>query len=225
LGPPRYVAAGVLSFGYRQSNLERVDLTPEVLLYAYAQGVFPMAHPEEDGAIYWYAPEPRGILPLDSFHVPKNLARLVRRSTFEVTADRDFEAVMQACAEPQSGREQSWISDELIGLYTALHRRGHAHSLEIWRDGKLAGGLYGVSLGAAFFGESMFSRETDASKVALVHLVERLRRGGFTLLDIQFITEHLRQFGAIEIPRDEYERRLDEAKQLKADWNAIARDA
>ncbi|MEM1041260.1 MAG: leucyl/phenylalanyl-tRNA--protein transferase [Bacteroidota bacterium] len=194
-------------------------LTPDLLLYAYRRGLFPMADPDEGDAVYWYAPDPRGVLPLGGFHVPKNLAKLVRRAAFEVTADRAFEAVMRACAAPAPDRETTWISDEVVAAYTALHRLGFGHSVECWQEGELVGGLYGVALGGAFFGESMFHRARDASKVALVHLVRRLRQGGFRLLDVQFVTPHLARFGAVEIPRTEYERRLAEALAVKARWD------
>ncbi len=173
-----------------------------------------MADPDEGDAIYWYAPDPRAIIPLDTFYVSKNLAKLVRRGIFEIRYDTAFEAVMRGCAN----REKTWISEEIITAYTALHHLGFAHSVECWKDGHLAGGLYGVALGGAFFGESMFTRVRDASKVALVHLVERLRQNGFVLLDTQFITPHLARFGAVEIPRNEYERRLVYARQLPATW-------
>lgn len=195
-------------------------LTPQIVLRAYAEGVFPMAERREDSALYWVSPEHRGIIPLDTFHVPRRLARTVRSDRFAVTSDVCFVDVMRACAEPAPGREQSWINAEILRLYTALHASGHAHSIECWRDGKLAGGLYGVSLGAAFFGESMFSRETDASKVALVHLVARLIEGGYRLLDTQFITAHLARFGTIEIPRTEYLSLLKDAVARQAYWSA-----
>ena len=194
-------------------------LTPELLLYGYTHGVFPMADPDENDAIYWYAPDPRGIIPLDRFHIPKTLAKLLRQERFEVVADRDFEGVMRACAAAAEGRESTWISEEIVDVYTALHRAGVAHSVECRQDGELVGGLYGVALGGAFFGESMFHRARDASKVALVHLVERLRRGGFTLLDVQFVTPHLARFGAVEIDRDAYERRLAAALRVRAVWD------
>lgn len=190
------------------------DLTPALLLRAYSIGIFPMADPDEEGAIYWYAPDPRAILPLDGFHVSKNLAKLVRRGVFDVVSDRDFEGVMRACAE----RESTWISEELIRVYTALHEMGFAHSVECWHEGELVGGLYGVALGGAFFGESMFHRHRDASKVALVHLVRQMRRGGFVLLDTQFSTPHLAQFGVVEVPRAVYEARLADALTLPATW-------
>ena len=193
-------------------------LSPELLIYGYTRGVFPMADPDEDGAIYWYAPDPRGLLPLDAFHVPKSLAKLVRQERFEVATDRDFEGVMRACAAAAPGRESTWISEEVVAAYVALHRRGAAHSVECWQGGELAGGLYGVALGGAFFGESMFHRVRDASKVALVHLVQQLRRGGFTLLDVQFVTPHLARFGAVEIDRATYERRLAAALRVSGVW-------
>jgi leucyl/phenylalanyl-tRNA--protein transferase len=193
-------------------------LTPEILLRAYAEGLFPMAERRADPTLYWVSPEKRGIIPLDGFHVPRRLARTARSDRFTVTADRAFTDVMQACAAPAPGREETWINSEILRLYTALHASGHTHSLECWRAGELVGGLYGVRLGAAFFGESMFSRERDASKVALVHLVEGLKRGGFVLLDTQFITPHLVRFGAIEIPRAEYLTRLSDALGRQAIW-------
>jgi leucyl/phenylalanyl-tRNA---protein transferase len=190
------------------------ELTPDALLYAYRHGVFPMADPSDADAIYWYAPDPRTILPIDRFHVPKNLAKLVRQQRFEVVSDRDFEGVIRACAD----RITTWISEEIASAYCQLHRLGHAHSVECRQDGRLVGGLYGVVLGGAFFGESMFSRARDASKVALVHLVRRLREGGFVLLDTQFTTPHLQQFGVVEISRADYERRLAAALQVEAAW-------
>jgi len=191
-------------------------LTTDLLLAAYAQGVFPMAERRDDPNLFWVSPETRGIIPLDQFHVPHRLARTVRSDRFEVRVDTAFEEVMRACAAPAPGREESWINDEIVAVYTALHEQRHAHSIECWREGRLVGGLYGVRLGAAFFGESMFMRETDASKVALVHLVARLISGGFMLLDAQFLTEHLARFGAVAIPRAAY------MKKLKA---ALAREA
>ena len=193
-------------------------LTPEILLRAYAEGLFPMAERRDDPTLYWVSPEKRGILPLDSFHVPRRLARTVRGNAFTVTADQAFRDVMLACAAPGPGRTESWINDEILHLYTALHAGGRAHSIECWQDGELAGGLYGVRLGAAFFGESMFSRRRDASKVALVHLVNGLKRGGFVLLDTQFITAHLTQFGTIEIPRAQYLAKLADALNREALW-------
>lgn len=186
-------------------------LTPALLLSAYAEGIFPMAERRDDTELYWVSPTERGILPLDGFHVPRRLARTVRADTYTVTADLAFVDVMRNCAAPAPGRAESWINDEILRLYTALHASRHAHSIECWQNGALVGGLYGVKLGAAFFGESMFSTARDASKVALVHLVARLKRGGFSLLDTQFLTGHLAQFGAIEIPRARYLALLERA--------------
>ena len=191
-------------------------LTPDLLLQAYAVGLFTMAERRDDPTLYWIDPEERAILPLDGFHLPRRLARTVRSDRFEVRCDTAFADVMRACAEPTEDRRESWINEPILQLYTALFHRGRAHSVETWRDGRLVGGLYGVSLGGAFFGESMFSRETDASKVALVHLVARLRLGGYTLLDCQFMTEHLRQFGVVEVARDEYRRLLGKALKVEA---------
>jgi leucyl/phenylalanyl-tRNA--protein transferase len=193
-------------------------LTPEILLRAYAEGLFPMAERRGDPTLYWVSPEKRGIIPLEEFHVPRRLARTVRSGRFTVTADQAFVDVMRACAAPAPGREESWINDEILRLYIALHAGGHAHSVECWEGGELVGGLYGVRLGAAFFGESMFSRARDASKVALVWLVEALRRGGFTLLDTQFLTTHLAGFGAMEIPRLQYLALLNRALNREAVW-------
>jgi leucyl/phenylalanyl-tRNA---protein transferase len=193
-------------------------LTPEILLRAYAEGLFPMAERRGDPALYWVSPDKRGILPLDGFHVPRRLARTLRSGRFTLTADRAFVDVMRACAAPAPGRLESWINDEILRLYTALHAGGHAHSIECWRDGELVGGLYGVRLGAAFFGESMFSHQRDASKAALVHLVEGLKRGGFVLLDTQFLTAHLARFGAVEIPRQQYLMKLNSALNREALW-------
>ena len=186
----------------------------ELLLAAYASGWFPMA--DEDGVISWYSPDPRGILPLEAFHVPSRLERVVRRAAVQVDIDTAFEEVMRACAEAEREPEETstWISEEIIESYCALHEQGFAHSVEVRQNGALVGGLYGVALGGAFFGESMFHRATDASKVALVALVTRLRTHGFVLLDTQWVTAHLQQFGAVEIPRPEYLRRLDESLKL-----------
>lgn len=182
-------------------------LTPTVLLSAYSTGIFPMA--DDSGETGWYDPDPRTILPLDeSFHVSHSLARRLRHNEFEIRADTAFREVMLACAKPAPGREQTWISDHFVAAYTRLHHLGFAHSVEIWQDGKLVGGLYGVTLGGLFAGESMFHYQTDASKVALVHLTDRLRTNGFILHDVQFMTGHLRSFGAIQIPREEYKARL-----------------
>jgi len=192
------------------------ELNADLLLRAYAAGIFPMADSADDPELFWVDPELRGVLPLDGFHLSKRLARTIRSNHFEVRCDSDFATTIRGCAESTEQRPKTWINQEIVTLYTAFNRQGFAHSVECWCDGVLAGGLYGVSLGAAFFGESMFSRQRDASKVALAHLVAMLRRGGFTLLDVQFVTPHLRRFGAIEIPRAEYHRRLAAALQRKA---------
>ena len=186
-----------------------MQLTPSILLSAYAQGVFPMA--EEDGTVYWYDPDPRTIIPLDRFHISRSLARRLRKGDFTVRYDTAFEDVMVACAAPAPGREETWISDELIEVYCRLHALGYAHSVETWMDNTLVGGVYGVSLGGLFAGESMFSRRTDASKIALVHLVDRLNERNYRLFDVQFTTAHLKRFGAVEIPRVEYHHRLADA--------------
>jgi leucyl/phenylalanyl-tRNA---protein transferase len=189
-----------------------MKLTPEILLSAYCQGIFPMAH--GDGNIYWYDPNPRAIIPIETFHVPRRLARTIRNGGFELRVDHDFRAVMEACAS--ADREGNWISPEMVDAYTMLHQHGFAHSVETWRDGRLVGGLYGVAIRGLFAGESMFTRATDASKVAMVHLIERLRRGGFVLLDSQIITPHTLRLGAIEISRAEYKRRLAQALHVEA---------
>ena len=186
-------------------------ITPSLLLRAYACGIFPMADSADDPTLYWVEPRLRGVLPLDQFHVPRRLARTVRSGRFEIRVDTDFEGVVAGCATPRPGRRITWINEPIRRLYGELFRLGHVHTVEAWREGRLAGGLYGVKLGAAFFGESMFSFERDASKVALVHLVTRLRSGGFKLLDAQFLTVHLAQFGAVELPREDYLKLLDEA--------------
>ena len=186
-------------------------LTPETLLKAYAVGLFPMAERRDDETLYWIDPEKRGIIPLDRFHVPKKLRRTMRAEPFEIRCDTAFGEVIRNCAAPAPERAETWINDEIVELYCELHGMGRAHSVECWRHGTLAGGLYGVALGGVFFGESMFSRVTEASKVALVHLVARLRKGGFRLLDVQFVTEHLTQFGAVEIDRGGYRRLLADA--------------
>jgi leucyl/phenylalanyl-tRNA--protein transferase len=187
-------------------------LTPEILLRAYAAGIFPMAETRDDKELFWVDPEYRGIIPLDAgFHIPRKLKKTIRARSFDIHLNRDFVGVMEACAAAGEGRRETWINDEIVRLYTGLHRMGNAHSVECWQDGELVGGLYGVSLRGAFFGESMFSRARDASKVALVYLVTLLRHGGYTLLDAQFVTDHLRQFGAFEIPRKRYHDYLDKA--------------
>jgi leucyl/phenylalanyl-tRNA--protein transferase len=194
----------------------QVEITPEVLLKAYACGIFPMAETAEDLSLYWIEPEHRGIIPLERFHVSARLARTVRSDRFTITVNRDFDAVIAGCAAPQAGRAKTWINARIGALYRRLHQRGHCHSIEAYDGGELVGGLYGVTLGGAYFGESMFHRTRDASKVALVHLVARLKAAGFTLLDTQFVTDHLKTFGAVEISRRQYHRLLEEALREEA---------
>jgi len=188
-----------------------IEITPQVLLKAYACGIFPMAESADDNALYWIEPERRGILPLDRVHVPRRLARTIRQGGFEVRIDNDFEAVIDGCAAPRAGRRSTWINGRIRNLYAELFAMRHCHTVEVWDDGELIGGLYGVHLGRAFFGESMFSKASDASKIALVYLVARLKFGGFELLDTQFLTGHLARFGAIEVGRAEFQRLLEAA--------------
>ena len=191
--------------------MSAVELTPALILRAYSCGLFPMAESKAERDVFWVDPETRGVIPLDGFHVPRRLARTVRTGRFRITVNRDFPRVVRGCARRTGRRPESWINGPIFEAYCALHRQGHAHSVEAWQDDTLAGGLYGVSLGAAFFGESMFSAERDASKVALVHLVARLKAGGFGQLDTHFVTSHLTRFGAVEMPRARYLSRLSEA--------------
>ena len=186
------------------SRRKSPGITPDILLRAYSIGLFPMAESADDPEIFWVEPELRGVLPLDHFHISKSLAKTVRRHPFEIRFDHAFESVIAACAEETSGRPSTWINQTIRSLYSTLFDMGHAHTVEAWDGDELVGGLYGVSLGSAFFGESMFSRRTDASKICLVHLVDRLRGKGFTLLDTQFTTEHLKTFGAIDVPKADY---------------------
>ncbi len=197
------------------------EITPEVLLKAYACGIFPMAESADDPALYWIEPDLRGIIPLDRFHVPARLARTVRSDRYTVMVNRDFDGVLDGCAEPQPGRQRTWINERIRMLYRKLYERRHCHSVEVYDGDELVGGLYGVSLGRAFFGESMFHRARDASKVALVHLIARLKAGGFRLLDTQFVTEHLKTFGAVEIPRRQYHKLLESALGSDGDFGAL----
>ncbi|MGI9462842.1 MAG: leucyl/phenylalanyl-tRNA--protein transferase [Aestuariivirgaceae bacterium] len=199
-------------------------ITPQILLKAYASGVFPMAESADDNALYWIEPEHRGLIPLDGFKITRSLRKACRRQLFEVRVDTAFDDVIDACAAKVPNRDTTWINDRIRALYKQLFEMGFCHSVECWRDGQLVGGLYGVRIGAAFFGESMFTRERDASKVALVHLVARLRAGGFKLLDAQFINDHLKQFGAVELPRADYHELLETALQAQADFHAFAAD-
>jgi leucyl/phenylalanyl-tRNA--protein transferase len=200
------------------------EITPEVLLRAYACGIFPMAESADDPTLFWVEPEERGVIPLDGLKVSSRLARTVRSDHFQVTVDKAFSEVIDGCAEPKPGRDNTWINRRIRTLYTALHALGHCHSVEVWEGPALVGGLYGVSLGGAFFGESMFHRSRDASKVALVHLVARLIAGGFTLLDTQYVTEHLRSLGAIEISRRRYRSQLDLALLHEGNFATLPTD-
>ena len=197
------------------------EITPSVLLRAYACGIVPMSESVDDPTIFWVEPEKRGIIPLDGFRVTSRLARTVRSDAFRVTVNTAFKQTIAGCAAPQPGRDDTWINGRIRDLYTSLHEIGHCHSVEAWQGDRLVGGLYGVSLGRAFFGESMFHIERDASKVALVHLVARLIAGGFVLLDTQFVTDHLRTFGAVEVPRRRYRTMLDDAVTGQADFFAL----
>lgn len=201
-----------------------VDITPDVLLKAYACGIFPMAESAEDPALYWIEPEMRGIIPLDGFHVASRLARTVRTTPYTVCVDRDFDAVIDGCAEPKPDRGKTWINTRIRRIYRALYDAGHCHTVEVYDGDKLVGGLYGVSLGRAFFGESMFHRARDASKIALVHLIARMKAGGYHLLDTQFVTSHLKTFGAVEVPKRRYHRLLEEALTSEADFAALPMD-
>jgi leucyl/phenylalanyl-tRNA--protein transferase len=202
-----------------------IEITPQVLLKAYTCGIFPMAESADDPALYWIEPQQRGILLLDQVHVPKRLARTIRQSVFDVRIDSDFEGVIEGCAASRAGRRTTWINRKIRALYRDLFRAGYCHTVETWVGGRLVGGLYGVALNGAFFGESMFSTERDASKVALVHLCARLIHGGFSLLDTQFVTDHLRQFGTIEIDRSEFHTLLEKALAHEADFDALSPQA
>ncbi len=201
-----------------------IEITPVVLLKAYACGIFPMAENADDPALYWIEPEQRGIIPLTGFHVAARLARTVRTTPFSVYVNRDFDAVIDGCAEPAEGRARTWINTRIRKIYRGLFDLGHCHTVEVYNGGDLVGGLYGVSLGRAFFGESMFHRARDASKIALVHLVARLRAGGFKLCDTQYVTDHLKTFGAVEVGKKRYHRLLEEALVGDADFKALPVD-
>jgi leucyl/phenylalanyl-tRNA---protein transferase len=202
-----------------------MDITTQVLLKAYACGIFPMAESADDPALYWIEPQARGILPLTGFHIAKRLKRTVKQDVFEIRVDSDFEGVIAGCGSSRAGRDTTWINDKIRKLYGDLYDMGYCHTVETWRDGRLVGGLYGVALEGAFFGESMFSYETDASKVALVHLLGRLVSGRFSLLDCQFVTDHLRQFGTVEVDRKRFHRLLEDALIKPGDFLALPKDA
>ncbi len=205
----------------RKSDPFAVELTPELIIRAYQAGIFPMAEDATSPDLFWVCPHMRGILPLDGFHVSKSLRKALRTHPYSVRVDTGFHAVLDGCAEPAPDRESTWINPAIRRLYGELFNRGLCHTVEVWDGPELVGGLYGLSLGAAFFGESMFHRRTNASKIALVHLVDRLRAGGYRLCDTQFVTPHLRRLGGIEISREDYELRLADALQHHGDWHAI----
>ncbi|WP_422376599.1 leucyl/phenylalanyl-tRNA--protein transferase [Roseibium sp.] len=206
--------------GYKDDIV--MEITPQVLLKAYACGLFPMAESADDPGLFWLEPERRGHLPLDSFHLPRRLRRTIRSDVFEIRVSTDFQGIIDGCAEPMPGRQKTWINSEIRRLYGELFDMGYCHTIEAWQDNELVGGLYGVSLNGAFFGESMFTFRTDASKVCLAHLVARLIVGGYSLLDTQFVTDHLSKFGALEIPQAEYNTRLAEALKLETDFYALS---
>lgn len=199
-------------------DAEQMKITPQVLLKAYACGLFPMAESADDPTLYWIEPDQRGVIPLDTFHVPRSLAKTIRRNAFEIRIDHDFDGVISGCAELTSDRRETWINQPIRDVYGELFQMGFCHTVECWKEGALMGGLYGIHIGGAFFGESMFSRVPDASKVALVHLRDRLKAGNFALLDTQFVTDHLRRFGAHEVPRAEYNELLQNALRVDSDF-------
>lgn len=201
-----------------------LEITPQVLLKAYTCGIFPMAESSDDPQLYWIEPQARGVLPLDSVEIPKRLQRTIRQQPYEVRVDADFDGVIAGCAASRPGRRTTWINDRIRKLYRELHRLGYCHTVEVWKDGRLAGGLYGVALGGAFFGESMFSEARDASKIALVYLCARLIHGGFVMLDTQFVTDHLRQFGTIEVERAEFHNQLERALRAEGDFFRLERE-
>ena len=202
-----------------------IEITPELIIRAYRAGIFPMAEDAEDEDLFWVSPEMRGIIPLDGFHLSTSLRKAIRKSGFVVRVDTDFDSVIDGCAEPDDGRESTWINRTIRSVYGELFRRGVVHTVEVWDGDDLVGGLYGLAIGGAFFGESMFHRKTNASKMAMAHLVERLNAGGFVLLDTQFLTPHLASLGGVEIPREQYEERLAEALLVTGDWSAWDRSS
>ena len=197
-----------------------IEITPELIIRAYRAGIFPMAEDATDEDLFWVSPELRGIIPLDGFHLSSSLRKAIRKSAYAIKVDTDFEAVIKGCATVGEDRHSTWINQTITSVYGELFRRGVAHTVEVWEGDQLVGGLYGLAIGGAFFGESMFHRKTNASKMAMAHLVERLNAGGFVLLDTQFVTDHLESLGGVEIPRAEYEERLADALHLEADWHA-----
>ena len=209
----------------RKTDPFAVDLTPELILRAYQAGIFPMAEDASSEDLFWVSPQLRGVIPLDAFHISRSLRKTLKHNPYSVRVDTDFAAVIEGCATAGSERETTWINPAIRRLYGELFDRGYVHTVEVWDGVALVGGLYGVSMGSAFFGESMFHRKTDCSKIAMAHLLFRLRAGNYRLLDTQFVTDHLRTFGGIEIPRADYELRLADALEHKADWFAIDKTA
>ncbi len=205
----------------RKTDPFAVELTPELILRAYRAGIFPMAEDAASDDLFWVSPQLRGIIPLDAVHVSKSLRKTLKSNPYSVRVDTDFNAVIEGCATAGTERDTTWINAAIRRLYGDLYRRGFVHTVEVWEGGDLVGGLYGVSIGAAFFGESMFHRKTDCSKIAMAHLLHRLEAGNYRLLDTQFVTDHLRTFGGIEIPREDYELRLADALAHEADWSAL----
>lgn len=203
-------------------NIDEIQITPDFLLQAYTNGLFPMAESASDPQIFWIEPKQRGIIPLAEFHTPRRLIRTIRTQPFDIRIDHDFEAVISYCAAPIAGRRKTWINQPIRDLYTALFEMGHCHTVEAYREGKLVGGLYGIALKSVFFGESMFHKEKNASKITLIYLASRLREAGFTLLDTQFISQHLTQFGAVEIDKKTYRKKLEAALKIDADFNRPA---
>lgn len=209
----------------RKTDPFSIDVTPELIIRAYQAGIFPMAEDASSEDLFWVSPQKRGIIPLDGFHVSKSLRKTIRTAPWQVRVDTDFPAIIEGCASAGTDRDSTWINPAIRKLYGQLFERGYCHTVEVWDGPDLIGGLYGLSIGAAFFGESMFHRRTDASKVALTHLVERLNAGGYHLLDTQFVTDHLATFGGIEIPREDYELRLAEALEHRGDFRALDKKA
>lgn len=207
----------------RKTDPFAIDPTPELILRAYQAGIFPMAEDAEADDLFWVSPQLRGIIPLDQAHISRSLRKTLKTNPYSVRVDTDFDETIEGCATSGTERDTTWINATIRDLYGELFRRGYVHTVEVWDGSEMVGGLYGVSIGAAFFGESMFHRKTDCSKIAMAHLLERLKDGGYRLLDTQFVTDHLRTFGGIEIPREDYELRLAEALDHEADWTAIDR--
>jgi len=212
---------GILGPMSRKTDAFEVEITPELILRAYRAGIFPMAEDAASDDLFWVSPPLRGIIPLETAHISRSLRKTLKRHPYTVKVDTHFAATIEGCATAGTDRDSTWINPAIRRLYGELFRRGYVHTVEVWDGPEIVGGLYGISIGAAFFGESMFHRKTDCSKIAMAHLIERLRAGGYRLLDTQFVTDHLRTFGGIEIPREDYELRLATAIAAEADWTAL----